>query len=95
MSARCGTSSCFDLLIALLLCLVDLVWHYNYLVGNEGAGHFVFHWLITCLLSVVVYLRFLLVTLEGCILSLWLLVDIFIAILHVNVVPLFPIHYCQ
>ena len=58
---RCFFFSCFVLFV--VLCLVDPVWHWDHHVGEEGAGCFVFLWIVPCLLSVMLWL--LLVSLAG------------------------------
>ena len=45
--ARCGDFSCFGLVVVLFLCLMGPVWHCECLVGEEGAGYFVFR-SVTC-----------------------------------------------
>ena len=42
------------------------------LFGEERSSAFAFHWFVTCVMSVVICITFLLVSLAGCI--LWLIV---------------------
>ena len=46
--ARCGDFSCFGLVVVLFLCLMGPVWHCEYLVGEVGAGYFVFSFCSMC-----------------------------------------------
>ena len=50
--------------------------HCGHLVKEEGAVCFDLHWLIACVLYDVVYLLFLLASLIGYVLLLWLFLDI-------------------
>ena len=57
-----GLYSCLVLFVVWSLCLTDPVQHYDYLVGEEGAGCLAFLWFVVCVLSAMVCLLFLLVS---------------------------------
>ena len=63
-------------------CLSGPIFHCNHLVGEEGPGCYVFLWLVACVLSVMICFFFLLVSLMGNVLWLWLLEGIQLKKLH-------------
>ena len=51
VAARCGTFLYFVLFIISVLCLMDHVGCFQYLVEKDGAGYFGFLWYVACALS--------------------------------------------
>ena len=65
------------MMIVLSLCLVDHVQQCDHLFVAEGAGLFAFLWFIACVLSNMACLLFILESLVGYVLRLWLFLDIY------------------
>ena len=49
-------------LLVVVLCLVDPVWNFDHIFGEERAGCITFLWFVVCILSVIVCLLVLLVS---------------------------------
>ena len=77
-----GHLACFVLAVVVLLSFVDVVSHFDYLIGKKRADYFAFFWFVVHVLSVIVCLLSLLVPLIGSALWLWLFLDIFYTILY-------------
>ena len=78
----CGTAFYAIMFVIWLLCYMDPVLHCDHLVREKGADYFAFHWFAACVPSAIGYLLFVLMTMVGYDLCLWLFLDIYFTMLN-------------